>query len=205
VKRVKGIFNVYEIGNTDNTTWESIQIDSNQQDVKIPKYYIVKGKTWDFGINVEGQEIRDKYKLWNLIMFMGLSNRDVVMVAEQNLKYMDGAISFQDYINDNLVIEYDADAIATTYDVSLSWVTNLVTHTDYKALPNNEFKQYMDALYKIVNKYDKYKKISFLFNGRKEGKPLEYKGSCKVTQMLVRKFGRWNNEEVCLVASLIKK
>jgi len=205
VKRIKGIFNVYEIGNTDNTTWESIQIDSNQADVKIPKYYIVKGKTWEFGINVEGQEIKDKYKLWNLINFMGLTNRDVVMVAEQNLKYMDGAISFQEHIDNDLVLDYNADGIATTYDVSERWVSHLVSHTDYKALPNNEFKKHMDALHKIVDKYDKYKKISFLFSNKKDGKPFTYKGACKVTQMLVSKLGRWSNEEVCLVASLIKK
>jgi len=203
--KAKGVFNVYEMGNCSNTMWESIQIDSTQPNAVIPKYYIIKGSNWDFSVVVEGNKISSKYNLLSIFNFMGIKSQDVVMVAKQNVKYMDGAIPFQTEINNNFDYEFNADGIATAYNTSKGWLDNLTKHNDYIGLPsNNEFKKYIDALYKIVEKYDKYKQISFMFSGKNDGKPFTYKGACKVTQMIVDKIGRWSNDEICLIAKLLK-
>lgn len=202
--KAKGVFNVYEIGNCNNTMWDSIQIDSNEPNAIIPKYYIIKGSNWDFSLNAEKVNIKDKYNLLALINFMGIKSQDVVLVAQQNLKYMDGAILFQTEIDNNLNFEFDANGIATAYDNAKSTLEHLIKQKEYIALPDNEFKTYINSLYKIVEKYDKYRLVSFLFSDKKTGKPLTYKGKCKVTEKLVNKIGRWSNDEICLIANLLK-
>lgn len=202
-KRERGVFNVYEIGNTDNITWESYQIDSTQPNANIPKYYIVKDNGWEFDIKVEGRNIFTKKHLYDIIRFMGLTTSDVVMVGERNLKYMTDSIPFQDYIDSNFEYEYDADNIATAINSPYA-IKTLVEDKAYKALPNNEFKKYVDSVWNIVQKYNKYKYVSFLYCDKKDGKPLTYKGSCQVTKLLVDKMDNWRISEVCLIANLLK-
>ena len=202
-KRERGVFNVYEIGNTDNITWESSQIDSTIKDSNIPKYYIVKDNGWEFNLKVEGMKISSKKHLYDIIRFMGLTTSDVVMVGERNLKYMTDSIPFQEHIDNNFEYEFNADGIATAINSPYN-LKGFVDHADYKALPNNEFKKHIDSVWNVVQKYNKYKYVSFLYYNKKEGKTLTYKGSCKVTQMLVDKMDNWRINEICLVANLLK-
>ena len=134
---------------------------------------------------------------------MGLTTSDVVMVGERNLKYMTDSIPFQEHIDNNFEYEFNADGIATAINSPYN-LKGFVDHADYKALPNNEFKKYVDSVWNIVEKYNKYKYVSFLYYNKKEGKTLTYKGSCKVTQMLVDKMDNWRINEICLVANLLK-
>ena len=203
-KREKGVFNVYEIGSHDNIGWSSSQIDSTQSNACIPKYYITKTDGWNFKIKVKGFEITSKRLLSNLINYMGLTDYDVVMVGERNLKYMTDSVPFQEHVDKNFIYEYDADAIATADECPYG-LKYLVESKEFQALPkDNEFKQHIETIWNINEKYDKYKYVSFLHHSKKAGKPLTYQGSCKVTQMLINKIDNWKHGEICLVASLLK-
>lgn len=204
VTKAKGVFNVYEIGNLDNKSWESIQIDSNVADTSIPKYYIIKDNAWDFSIDIDGKTIIDKHNLYKIMQFMEISTQDVVMVSKQNLKYMDGSLDFVDFMKDNFKPDYNMDGIATAYDNSIYTLKSYIDDNSFIALPNNSFKKYITELYNVVAKYNKYKSISMFFNNKCDGNPMEYNGNCEVTKMIVDKIGMWGIGEICMIANLLK-
>jgi hypothetical protein len=207
--KVKGVFNVYEMGNTDHQKWEPVQLDSNDPNCDIPKYYIIKRNDgWNFDFSIKGittSTINTKSKLFSLMRFMDISKDQVVMVSERYAKYLSESQEFSKYVNDNLQLKWNKDAMTTCYENSIHTIERLIENTDFKSIPDtNEFKQYIVTLYNILEKYNKYRDISFLFPSERSGKALEYKGKCKVTQMLVSKIGRWSDSEICLIVNSLK-
>jgi hypothetical protein len=136
---------------------------------------------------------------------MGIDKNQVVMVSERYAKYLSESQEFSKYLNDNLNLKWDKNAMATCYENSIHTLERLVKNTDFISIPDtNEFKQYIVTLYNTIEKHNKYRDISFLFPNERSGKAQEYTGKCKVTQMLVSKLGRWSDYEICLIVNSIK-
>lgn len=161
--RVKGVFNVYQIGNIDNRSWDAVQIDGNSPDAKYPSFYIVKDNDWNFTFDVEGldRNVNNKSDLKRLMTFLGLSDSDVVMIPKQSVKFLpETSQEFTAWVNENIDLTYDVDEMSTanTYRWSYDSVLKKKAFIDLPA--TSEFKQVVNYIFNAQEKTSRFKQIA---------------------------------------------
>jgi len=210
-QRVKGVFNVYNIGNVDNKSWEANSMDGNDANTIYPKYYILKrNQDWSFSMEVEGikKTISDKSDLVRLMRFLNISHDDVVMVPKQNLKYLpDTCMEFEQYVNDNADFSYDKDQFATAQCYRISPFSHIANLQSFKDLPaKNEFKQFVEYVCKASEVWDKVRHISSWLSTEETDKGEIKKVNNKLVQDIIHKVGSysWDAELVIRIIANLK-
>jgi hypothetical protein len=212
--KIKGSYNIYEMGDTSNVSWDGWEIDpAIVKDADIPKYYMVKGDTWKFNLNIKGikEDINDKCKLSNIIRFMGLDLDDVMMVSERNIKRLPKTCKeFTKYVIDNIDLTFDKQELADCLYYSEGVFSNLKKHSLFKTLhEESAFKQFINYVCDCHNKYNKFKNYmrSLLSLYDLPKKPSVPKTDNKVLQLIISKAGSYNFEvdlTMNIIASLKK-
>jgi hypothetical protein len=204
VTRVKGEFNIYQIADASNVSWEGSVYDAS---VHEPKYYIVKNKeNWNFSFRIKGLNtlINTKYNLCNLLRFMGLQTDDVVMVSERNVKNLpDSCINFEKVIND-LDFTFDKDKVADAFNYSKHHFEELVK--GLATLPdNNELKVWAKAVLDNITTHEKFKHMSGMME-LGNGKPTKIKTTNPALQLLASNVSKYNWEvkNIVLLANNLK-
>lgn len=209
----KGTFNVYEIGEEGKKVWESVNIDPKDPNVSYPKFYLVKSKdNWEFALDFKGFEsvITCKSNLTRLLNFMDIDKDDVVMVAEQNVKRLVGAVELHQFIKDNIDLSYDEDDLAVAFRYKKSEIEEIVKHKEYKSLDaNNPFKLAIDKINTCQKKYHKFQSIrSFLKDGYNmgESKKKSWYPLHDATRMITNKIGNysWDTASIMMIAKYLK-
>jgi len=141
---------MYKIGDQYHTAWDSNKLDPANP----PKYYIVKGKTWDLDVKIKDlNTITSKSELCRLLSYMKINHSDVVMVSKRNSDLFSTiSTPLEEYVEANLNLSFDADELASVDKyLSGSWVANrvhdLIKSDTFKALDDTIFKTFITKLY----------------------------------------------------------
>jgi hypothetical protein len=213
--KIKGSYNIYEMGDITNVSWEGREIDpAIVKDADIPKYYLVKGDTWKFNLNIKGikEDIDDKHKLSNIIRFMGLTDDDVIMVSDRNVKRLPKkSVEFSKWVVDNIDLTFDKQEMTDCLTYSNAVFNNLQKHTLFDTLhEESAFKQYVNYICECHRKYQKFKDhmrslLSLWDNANK--KPSCVKSDNKVLQVIVSKAGsyQWETDLIMNIVASMKK
>ena len=192
--RVKGVFNVYYMGNMDAKGWEGEQKDSNNPSETYPKYYIVKpSDNWAINFNLTklNRQITDKGELLRLMCFLKINKNDLCMVSDRNINNLpDDCEEFTSWVNDNIDLTYDADGLATIYKYSESVMKSISKEELFQKLPDkHEFKKFVYHVLDCFTKYDNFKHINHWLNA-KAGK--EHKVKNELLQKIIYKMGSYS-------------
>ena len=205
VQRVKGEFNIYEIGDTDKVTWNAEVYDSAQH---TPKYYIIKGSDWKFSFKVKGfdNDVDNKHRLLNTMRFMGLQHNEVVMVSERNVKNLPKTCKeFTKYVNESIDLTYDKNGLtdANCYNSHLfeKAVKGLTSLAD-----DNPLKVYVNTIHNNLTKYDKFRHLRGLVANQKDGKLTKIKTDNEALKILADNIGKygWDIEAIVILAKNLK-
>jgi hypothetical protein len=87
-QKVKEDITIYYIGDNYKVTWDSHIIEPTA--TAIPKFYVIKGKTWDLDIKLNGLlKITDKDRLRRYLDAFGIYKNDVVLVSSREADKLD--------------------------------------------------------------------------------------------------------------------
>jgi hypothetical protein len=205
--RVKGEFNIYYMGDTSKTTWDSEVYDDAKHE---PKYYLVKNKeNWNFKFKVNGftTEIDSKDRMYRLMQFFGLNTNDVVMVSERNMKNLPkNCKDFTKWVNDNIDLTFDKDCYADCCYFNEYHIEKAVK--GLTSLPDdNALKVFVNAIAENHKKYAKFKHIANMLKSHKnDGKATKIKTDNKALQLLASNLGKynWEIENIVLLANSLK-
>jgi len=200
----KGDFCVYRTGVTHRESWESHDFDPANP----PKYYIVKpSKGWDFTLEITGlKSVTNKSSLHTILDYMKINYSDVVMVSQRNIEYIeDVSQPLEDYINDNIVLNVNADDYANYCSYNFYHIKSITKLQAFKDLPNNNpFKMFLEKVHNSMKNVESYHRLAGLINMTK-GIVLSYSHLNDAQKMLIKKIGNYGWEPeviVTLVANL---
>ena len=194
-------FNVYEFGTAWRSAWDAELFDAS----KPPKYYIVKGSSWDFSMTTNLGSFHGKRGLQNLLEFMGVSTDDVVLVSPSNEKNLAGlSKSLVDHAN-TFTIKIDKDDIATVKEHSCHSFQSIWKSPRFKNLKqDSDFVKFVLGVCKAQNNVAKYKTIAHnLPSGG--GKALQVNTKCPLTALCVKnltKYG-WDTTDILTIMESI--
>jgi hypothetical protein len=205
--RIKGEFNIYMMGDTSKTTWDSEVYDDAKHK---PKYYIIKNKeNWNIKFDVKGfnYSIDSKDRINRLMGFLGLENNEVVMVSERNVKNIPKTCKeFSKYINDSIDLTFDKDGLADCEYFNESIIEKAVK--GLTSLPDdNALKVWVNTIHQNHKKYNKFKNITGMMKSYdRQGKPSKIKTTNKALQLLANNIGKynWDIESIVLLANNLK-
>lgn len=159
VVKAKEDITCYTLGATYNVSWDSKTI--TPADTDLPKFYIVKGKTWDLDTKLNGLiKINDKDRLIRYCKAFGIDpNKDVVMVTPKEVAKLEarGVDNFVDWFNE----EHDLSWI-DAQEVNL---INSYSHRHKDAMNDSVFATLSDnnpikqTIIKIAELREKYKNV----------------------------------------------
>jgi hypothetical protein len=87
-QKVKEDITIYYIGDNYKVTWVSHIIEPTA--TAIPKFYVIKGKTWELDIKLNGlSKITDKDRLRRYLDAFGIDKNDVVLVSSREADKLD--------------------------------------------------------------------------------------------------------------------
>ena len=194
-------FNVYEFGTAWRSAWNAELFDAS----KPPKYYIVKGSSWEFSMTTNLGSFHGKRGLQNLLEFMGVSTDDVVLVSPSNEKNLAGlSKSLVDHAN-TFTIKIDKDDIATAKEHSCHSFQSISKSPRFKNLKqDSDFVKFVLGVCKAQNNVAKYKTIAHnLPSGG--GKALQVNTKCPLTALCVKnltKYG-WDTTDILTIMESI--
>ena len=183
-------FNVYEFGTAWKSTWDAELFDAS----KPPKYYIVKGSSWEVSIKNKLGSFHGKRGLQNLLNFMGISTDDVVMVSPSNVKNLAGhSKSLVDHAN-TFTINLSKDDIATANKYNSPSFQSLSNSPRFKKLKqDSDFVKFVLGVCKAQNNVAKYKAIANNLPSE-GGKVLEVNTKCPLTALCVSNINKYGWE-----------
>lgn len=213
-QRTKGAYNVYEIGDINKITWDSVEVDPKTTSAKdLPKFYFVKDKHgFKFSFNVakfNNRKIEDKGNLWRLMQFMGLQVQDVVMIAENNVKRLPKSCkNFVEWINDNLDLTYDPTGLRDTTEYSEGKFKEFTTNSKFSALSNTHpFKKFVNLVLKNHSLYNKFYHIRGMYNIDVHNiKPNTIDSKNEALKLIAKKIGTysWSSDEIMVIVENLK-
>jgi hypothetical protein len=190
-------FNVYEFGTAWKSAWNAELFNAS----KTPKYYIIKGSSWDCSITTKLGSFHGKRGLQNLLEFMGVSTDDVVMVSPSNVKNLAGlSKSLVDHAN-TFTIKVDKDDIATAKEHHSSSFQFMAKSPRFKNLKqDSDFVKFVLGVCKAQNNVAKYKTITHNLPSE-DGKALQVNTKCPLTALCVKnltKYG-WDTTDILTI------
>ena len=205
--RVKGEFNIYYMGDTSKTSWDSEVYDDAKHS---PKYYLVKNKeNWNIKFDVKGfnYPIDSKDRVYRLMGFLGLKNNEVVMVSERNIKNLPKTCKeLSKWVNDSVDLTFDKDGLADCEHFSECVIEKAVK--GLASLPDdNALKVWVNVVHDNHKKYLKFKQITGMMKAYdRQGKPSKIKTTNKALQLLASNIGKynWDIESIVLLANNLK-
>jgi hypothetical protein len=204
----KGTFNVYEIGDCSNKSWEGVNIDPQDPNVSYPKYYIEKGENWDFCFKHKDffNDINDKYRLKSVLRFMEIDKDDVVMVSKQNVKRLPKTCtSFADAL-EKIDLSFDAVEFETAFHYSD--VSSVVKNKGFAGLPDSEFKKAFAYVNTCQKKYYKFKNLREIILSEMfftpKAKP--WVPANEVVKLILKKIGHytWDDDSIIILGKNLK-
>jgi hypothetical protein len=208
VTRVKGEFNIYKIGDTSKTSWDSeVYDDANHK----PKYYLVKNKeNWNIKFDVKGfnYPIDSKDRVYRLLGFLGLNkNDDLVMVSERNIKNLPKTCKeFSKWFNDSVDLTFDKNGLADCEHFNEFQIDKAVK--GLTSLPDdNALKVWVNTIHENHKKYAKFKSITGMLKAYdRQSKTSKIKTTNKALQLLADNIGKynWDIESIVLLANNLK-
>jgi len=202
----KSVFNIYTTGVWYHAAWEAHEFNPQN----LPKYYIVKdSSSWCINLTFDNiKNITEKSELRSLAEYLKIDLKDIVMVAPRNEKYLQGLVKpLVDHVN-SLKFDVSADDLATIQKFNVNRFESLKKHKDFNKL---------DAKHPIVvltneicNAYARVKKYDSILGRLKakvgDGKSVELKTNCPVTELLISKLGSygWEDDTIMTIAIYMK-
>jgi hypothetical protein len=210
VVKAKEDVTIFNFGDSWKVSWESDILKAT--DTNVPKYYLVKDKTWNLDINFNSlRPITDKNRLQHYVSAFGLTTKDVVLVGvrdEAKLKAR-GCKSFVEFVNEKDFSWVDFSEIATI---------NHYRSNEEDVMKNKAFNDLtIDnpvrvMIHKLKDLRVKYKKIDNLVSYLKtyeSDKSKHEEIACKAHQYVLENLlTGWNNQHIpdlLLVAKAMEK
>jgi hypothetical protein len=210
VVKAKEDVTIFNFGDSWKVSWESKLLKAS--DPSVPKYYLIKDKTWNLDISLKNlKSITDKNRLNHYLTAFGLTTKDVVMVGvrdEAKLKAR-GCKSLVDHINTKDFSWVDFNEVATI---------NHYRSNEEAVMKNKGFSDLTSdnpivvMLHKLKSLRVKYNKIDNLVSYLKTydcDKTKHEEIACKAHQYVLENLlTGWNNQhipELLLVAKAMQK
>jgi len=162
VIKAKEDITCYEIGATYNVSWESRTIEPSC--TNIPKYYILKGKTWELNVKLNNLRlIQDKDRLRTYCQAFTININEVVLVTEKEAKKLKarGSQDFIEWFNREHDLTWvDMEEVGVISSYARHRINDIVAHKEYKDLDDsNLIKQMLVKLKSLGNKYEKVQNV----------------------------------------------
>jgi len=177
VQKAKEDITTYTFGEMHKEKWESEVIEPSDT---LPKYYFLK-ETDGWGLKLKLNGIRilsNKGELANILAAFGISRDEVCMVSareEKKIMQRGGCIKLQDWWNNNIKVEFDADELKTLEEYEFYHMDKIVNHKKFKDLgDSNSIKVAINTLKTLKDKYVKIKDISHYLENFKSGKKVKF-------------------------------
>jgi hypothetical protein len=177
VQKAKEDITTYTFGEMHKEKWESEVIEPSDT---LPKYYFVK-ETDGWGLKLKLKGIRilsNKGELANILAAFGISRDEVCMVSareEKKIMQRGGCIKLQDWWNNNIKVEFDADELKTLEEYEFYHMDKIVNHKKFKDLgDSNSIKVAINTLKTLKDKYVKIKDVSHYLENFKSGKKVKF-------------------------------
>lgn len=157
VKKAKQDITCYTFGRSYKTSWEQVTLEPTHT---LPKYYIVKGKTWDLNVQLNNIHlIQSKDRLKSVCDSFGISISDVVMANEREAKKLKARgvqefVEWFDKANDFSWIDNDEMNILNSYNTHR--VEDIMKQQEFKDLASdNAIKVMVEKINTLKVKYKK--------------------------------------------------
>jgi hypothetical protein len=206
--KVKGVFNLYYIGETDKVSWEGYSFDSSNNEEVYPKYYILKSPTnWEFSFKIKGLNtlINNKEKLKKVMRFYGISTDDIVMVSQNNIKYLPSECDkLEDYFNQN-EINFDDIQLEDINHYNQGTISNYHKKLEKVLDADHPFMEFLNKVQSNWDKFGKYQSIQNMFDYKRDVENITTIDD-EVLQLFVRRMGQyqWDADTYAKIIPAIK-
>ena len=211
VKKAKEDITIYRLGESYNVSWESEVIEPTN--TTIPKYYLIKNKTWEMNYNINGlRPITDKDRLVRYCKAYGIDARkDVVLVSSRDVDKLKnrGSKSFIKFFEKMDFSWVDPKEIATIKGIG-NYDEKVIKHKKFSELdPENPIAQFVIKVNHIRNKYKKYMDIIHYFSNLDEKvKGYEIENNEAMNIVAKAMLGTWSDNDMkdyLIIAKALEK
>ena len=159
-QKVKEDITTYNIGETWKVSWESEIIEPTTTD--IPKFYVLKGKTWELDIKLKGlRTITDKNRLLTYLSSFGIDKDEVVLIAPREAKKIEarGCKSLVKHFEEMNFSWVDATEVATIMEYGRFDKDLLKSQAFIDLGDDNPIVQKIVKINHLRNKYKKFTEV----------------------------------------------
>jgi len=205
-----GIITIYKHGNSYQKAWEGNDFDLATGTA--PKFYIVKGETWE---NFDGGTlkddkgnfklmVRDKGSYTAVVGYLGLDHSDVVLIANKNVKALEalGSKSFKEKVdNEKVKIDFDKLAYANLFETNQ--VKNIAKHRLLSKLSDeNPFKKFILEANEVIKESEKYSYLTPWIREKNSKKSLTFPNS--MVELFYHSMKSWQVSDDMLLKAAIE-
>ena len=159
VKKAKEDITCYTFGRSYNVSWDSVTIEPTE--TMTFKYYIIKGKTWDINITLNGcNPIHSKDALRSLCNSLGIDINHVVLANDREAKKLKdrGVVDFITWFNKTHDFSWvDSTELDILNTYSTNRIDKIAKQQEFIDLASDNPIKLM--VQKIITLLAKYKKI----------------------------------------------